>query len=225
MLKIYCCLLSGLLLFACASKKSDSSNIKTTGINANFQIVGVNNTVSCRVIFNLEGDSSNIVDLSAGDSVTCNGTTMSKSGNYYVASQTYTTGGTYTLVFTRSGETPYTSTVVLPEAPVITAPAQGATSTKGQALNVTWTPSSNTTDSAAITLYTSGHFSYSVTATAPESGSVTFGSSQTNTSPPETGGWTAEVWAVRTRQGTMASGLIGTIEATNKTVTTINLAD
>ena len=223
-------IVSALLILAfsilgCSTKKSDSSNLRTTGINAHFEIIAIGGNVTCRAQFNIEGDRSNIVELSGGDTVTCNGTTMGKSGNYYTSTLSYTPGGTYTVVFTRSGENPYSSTVVLPEAPVISAPTQGSNNTKGQTLNVTWTPSSTATDYADVTLYSANHVSSTINDTAPESGAVSFGTNQTNSNPVSAGTWSTETSVIRYREGSMATGLLGSIIASNKTITTMNLVD
>lgn len=227
-LKFSLFLISSLFLFSCA--KTNSDNIKTSGIRATFSVVGNNqNSVTCTASFQVgEGVGGTYLDLDANDSITCNGNSMSKTDFVtvsYSATVPYQVGGTYTLVFTRAGEGSYTSTVTLPEAISNYSPNTAQTLQKGSPLNISWTPSSNATDDSFSAYLSLSGVSELLTDSPPEQGALGFGSAETTPSPSNTGNITGTLEYSRSRTGTMATGLSGSITASQKASISVTLTD
>ncbi len=218
-----------LMGLAC-TKKTSSGDVRTSGFVAHYTVVGDPGDldVSCQAYFTLESDGSNYLNLSDGDTVTCNGEAMSKTGDIYFATPTYAVGGTYTIILTRTGESPYEATVTMPTAPASPSPS-GINATKGQPLTATWTASGTLGDEVVVVLdnnHTGSDTVYSTaTDTSPEAGSVTFGTSETEASNHAAGTWGSDLKFTRRRPGTMPTGLAGSIIATNFSATTLNLID
>lgn len=217
-------ILMSLLIISCAKTKSD--NIKTSGFYANYSVTGSQaNTalVSCSASFQVESGGT-YIDLSSGDSVTCNGQSMSRSELAgivtYSASVAYQVGGTYEIVLTRTGESPYSSTVTLPEAVTGISPTSGSYS-KGAQINYSWTPSSTSSDEMIIQFNRVTSASPSPCPrsdsnydTSPEDGSGAFGTNQTALpSDGIAGACSMQIKWIRARNGTMSSGLNGKIKA------------
>lgn len=227
------CLSLLLSIFATSCAKTSSDNVKTSGFYGSYSIRGNNqNSVNCSVQFQVGGPTGTYLDLSGSDSVTCNGNNMSRSELLgvitYSATVPYTVGGTYTVVLTRSGEAPYTSTAVLPEA--ITGMNPGTTTSyrKGASISPSWTASANAADAMGVTLsYSAGSTSYShyLNDTAPENGSVGFNGSQTQVNPPVAGTWSGTIEYSRRRAGTMDPALSGVITASQNFTANISLTD
>ncbi|MGE0632006.1 MAG: hypothetical protein AB7O96_06335 [Pseudobdellovibrionaceae bacterium] len=203
--------------FGC-TKKTESEDVSTSGIEAHFVVDAypADNRVVCQATFNLESDDNNLIELSDGDSITCNGIGMAKSGTTYSITTAYAANAEYEFSFIREGESAHTTSIQIPDAPTGISPASGATSTKGQALNVSWTPSTDVTwESMRVSLNNGETGDDALNATvedpAPETGSVAFGTSQTQTSPPSTGSWSSTLTLTRTKKGTRPENLSGDI--------------
>lgn len=231
---IYKFFLCSAVLSLAACSNTESENVKTSGFYATYTLFAEGaSSASCQATFQVGGSTGTYLDLNSGDTVTCDGQSMVRSELLgmitYTASVTATVGKTYEIVLTRSGEPTYTSTVVLPEAVAGTTPATTTNYTKGSVINTSWTPSSNTTeDFMTVTLsYTAGDHSASASAddTAPESGTLGFGSSDTNQYSSTTGTFGGKITFKRKRVGTMASGLEGQIYSQQKLEIPINLTD
>ena len=233
---LYLSLLSGLLLLSCSRTTSD--NVKTSGFYATIRVAGSSTntaTVSCSAQFQVGGSTGTYLDLTGGDTVTCNGNSMTKTEFAgivtYSASVTYSVGSTYTVTLTRSGESPYTSSVTLPEAVTVLSPANASSFQKGTQRNYSWTPSSNASDYMRITL------DYVTSSTpepcpygsnddsAPENGSGAFSTTQTIRSPNVAGTCSGKITFSRYRDGTLASGLTGTVMAVQTTTITQTITD
>lgn len=215
-------------LISCSNTKSD--NVKTSGIHATFSVEGNNqNSVNCQATLQVGGATGTYLDLTSGDSVTCNGNSMSRSELLgiitYSATVPYQVGSTYTIVLTRTGENPYSSSVVLPEAISNVSPSSAISQQKGSAINVSWTPSSNATeDSFSASLSATG-VSALLTDSPPEQGALGFGSTDTTPSPVSSDSSTGTLTYSRARSGTMATGLAGTIKAYQKTSVSVTLTN
>lgn len=223
-----------LLLGLGACSNTESENVKTSGFYATYTLFAEGaSTATCQATFQVGGSTGTYLDLNSGDSVTCDGQSMVRSEFLgmimYTATVTATVGKTYDVVLTRSGEPTYTSSVVLPEAVAGTTPATTTNYTKGSVINTSWTPSSNTTeDSMTVTLtYDAGEHSASASAddTAPESGTIGFGSSDTNQYSSVTGTFGGKITFKRKRVGAMASGLEGVVYSQQKLEVPVNLTD
>lgn len=232
-------LLSSLVLvsaFAINCAKTDSDNIKTSGFYANLQVKSSASNPSvavCSASFQVESGGT-FIDLSSGDVVTCNGQSMARSELLgivsYTANLTATVGGTYTIVLTRSGESPYSASVTLPEAVVATSPANNYSGTKGTSLSFSWTSSSNSSDSMFVmaSSVTSGDNKCPTTAmftdSAPENGAGSFSASEMSLPATGVAGACAMTmtWQ-RTRLGSMPSGLKGTISGIQEVSRSITL--
>lgn len=223
--------LVGLLLVSCS--KTESDNVKTSGFYVTYSVQGNNqNSVSCTATFQVGGSTGTYLDLSSGDTITCNGNSMSRSEFLgmitYTATVPYSVGGTYTLVLSRTGESAYSSSVVLPEAIAGMNPSSATSYTKGTGLSAAWTPSSNAADGMNVYLrYTAagtGYY-YSQNDTSPENGVVGFSSAETQLQPPVAGTWSGSIEYSRTRAGTMATELSGTITAYQEVTVSISLVD
>lgn len=232
-------LLSSLLcmaVFTVSCAKTDSDNIKTSGFYADYQVrtQASNSSIAvCSASFRVEAGGT-FIDLSSGDFVTCNGQSMSRSEVLgmvtYTANVAATVGGTYALVLTRAGESPYTANVTLPSAVVPTSPANGTSSSKGSALNFSWTPSANSSDAMLVSTVkvTGGDTKCPETSyfddTAPENGVGSFSASQMSLGVNGTAGACAMkvVWE-RRRTGVMPTGLNGVINAIQEANVSITL--
>lgn len=228
----------GMLLLAicgvsisCSNTNSD--NVKTSGFYVTYTVRGNNqNSVSCTATLQVGGSTGTYLDLSGGDSVTCNGNSMSRSEFLgmitYSATVPYSVGGTYTVVLNRSGETPYSSTAVLPEAIANMNPSSATSYTKGNPISPSWTSSASALDGMVVTLnYSAGgsSYSYQQNDTAPENGVVGFSSGQTQLTPAVAGPWTGSIEYSRRRTGSMAVGLSGTITASQVATVSVTLTD
>lgn len=216
--------------------KTDSDNIKTSGFYADYTVktLASNSSVAtCSATFRVEAGGT-YIDLSSGDTVTCNGQSMSRSEILgivtYSANLTATAGATYTIVLTRAGESPYSSSVTLPEAVSPTSPAQGASAVKGNALSFSWATSSNSTDAMVVSAssVTSGDNKCPSSSyfqdSAPENGVGSFSASEM--SLPATGVAGACSMAItwqRRRAGGMSSGLKGDISGVYEATRTLTL--
>jgi hypothetical protein len=218
-------------LFACA--KTSSDNIKTSGFYATYTVDGNNaNSVTCAAQFQVS-QGGTYIDLSSSDSITCNGNSMARSELAgivkYTAQVAYSPGSVYTIVLTRSGESPYSSSVNLPETITTSNPTSNANVTKGTALTATWALSSDSSDSMRLLLHydvnSNNAVSHYITDTAPEEGSLGWSSSETQVNPPSAGPWSGYINFVRFRRGSIASGLTGVIEATQTKAVNISIVD
>jgi len=215
--------------------KTDSGNVKTSGFYASYSVSGNNqNSVNCSATFQVGGSTGTYLNLNAGDSVTCNGNSMSRSELAgmisYSASVPFVSGGTYTITLSRTSETPYQSSVVLPEPITGYSPSAAFSIQKGAALTPTWNPSSSAFDSMRISLSYNGSGSsfsesHSEIDTSPEDGSVGFGSGDTSRSPASFGTWTGTLTYQRYRYGTVATGLDGIISASQSVSVGVSLTD
>lgn len=216
--------------------KTDSSNIKTSGFYADYTVKtsATNPSVAtCSASFRVEAGGT-YIDLSSGDTVTCNGQSMSRSELFgivtYTATLAATVGSTYTVVLTRSGEAPYSASVTLPEAVSPTSPASGASGTKGNVLSFSWATSSSSIDTMTVSSssVTSGDTKCPVAAyfqdSAPENGVGSFSASEM--SLPATGSAGAcsmNITWQRRRAGSMPSGLKGDITGVQEATRAITL--
>lgn len=220
------------MMMACS--KTDSDDVKTSGFYATLSVDGNNsNQVTCRATFQVGGATGTYLDLSSGDTVTCNGQSMSRSEFLgmitYTATATYQVGATYSIVLTRAGESPYTATAVLPEAITVTSPTEGQSVTKGTAPTATWTSAVDAGAEMAVTLsYTvnsENSPSFTQTDTAPEQGTLGWSTTQTQVSPPQAGSWSGKFRFVRSKVGSMPAGLDGSVRATQSIERNISLVD
>lgn len=214
--------------------KVPSDNVKTAGIYASYSIKGNNqNSVVCTVQFQAGGSTGTFLDLSSGDSATCNGQSMSRNEFAgiitYSATLSYAVGVVYTVVFSRANEGSYTSTVTLPEAIEGMSPGHGTTIQKGSALTASWVPSTNLNDKLNATLdirlNSSRSITHAVVDSSPENGSLGFSGDQTQVTPPEVGNWAGVLTLKRYRMGAMAEGLKGMIQASQQSTVNLTLVD
>jgi hypothetical protein len=220
------------LLQGCSN--TESENVKTSGFYATYTLTAEGtSTATCQATFQVGGSTGTYLDLNSGDSVTCAGQSMSR-GEFlgmitYTATVNAVAGQAYDIVLNRSGESPYTSTVVLPSAVSGNNPSTTTSYQKGSAVTASWTPSTNTTeDMMSVTLYYeagSESASPSYDDTAPESGTMVFGSSDTNRFPSVTGTYSGKVKFKRTRNGVLAPGLEGRIYSTQSKEVVIQMID
>lgn len=211
-------------LTACSTTKSD--NVDTAGIYAVFYVSENGANARGDATFYVGGTTGTVLQLSAGDSITCNGNAMSENqdlfGKYYYYGNcgTLTAGATYTLVFTRNGDDgveTYSSTAVMPAAVTISSPSSGASFTRGQTIPVYWNGSTDTVEVAISgngnAASGSGTTSYSRSSgTVADSGAFTILGADTDPADTITGVIAnAMITVTRSRSGTMASGLSGSI--------------
>ena len=220
-----------LLMMSCS--KTPSDNVKTAGFYVSYAISGNNvNAATCRATFQVGGGTGTYLDLGSGDSVTCDGQAMSRSEFAgmisYSVNVPYVVGKTYSLVLTRSGESPYVASVSLPEAIAGYSPSVMTSYQKGSAIAPTWTPSSNGSDSMYVSLsysYTNGSRLAGKSDSAPENGTgIIFDASETQMVPPVPGTWAATIKFSRTRSGSVGA-LAGSIRAEQEVSVNVNLVD
>ena len=223
-----------LLLIIQGCAKTNSDNVKTSGFYATYKITANNqNSATCTSTFQVGGLTGTYLDLSAGDSITCDGQAMSRSDFAgivtYSAIVAYQVGKTYNFVLMRVGEGSYTSSAVLPAVISGNSPSGNPSIHKGSPINLLWTVSNNVFDSMDITLsYSTGTSSYSYykSDSFPELGSgLGFGSSETQVSPAVAGNWLGSITFKRRQSGTMDVLLSGTVEAVQELKVDLTLID
>ncbi len=221
-------LVLGFFSAGCSSTASD--NVKTSGIYASYSVDGNSiSTATCTVILRVGGVTGTYLDLSASDQLTCDGQAMSKSSLLgiitYSASVSYSVGKSYEIVLTRSGETPYSSTVSLPEAVNITSPTSGTSFSKGSAITTTWSLPTTTAGGAYVSISaSSGGSSYSKNySQTNELGTYTFAATDSQSESMPVGSWSGTIQVQRYISGTLASGLSGTILGTQSKSVAITL--
>ncbi|GIL16623.1 MAG: hypothetical protein BroJett040_03740 [Oligoflexia bacterium] len=228
---------TGLILSACSNTLS--SNIKTSGFYVTYSVNATGGAIaSCEASFNVGGSTGTYVDLDGGDTVTCNGLSMSRYQDPIFHTITYkvnvpaVVGGVYEIKFVRVGENPYSATVTLPAPILATAPAANANIVKGSTLTASWVASTDPYTSMAVNLsYSvpkdsgSTTYSYSKYDSAPENGTVGWGISETQVYPAQAGPWTGTVKFTRSKSGEMAAGLSGYISAEQTVSVSVSLVD
>lgn len=229
--KIVLCFLF-LISLGCA--KTDSDNVKTSGFYVTYKITGNNqNSATCNSSFQVGGVTGTYLDLSTGDSITCDGQAMSRSDFAgivtYSANVAYQAGKTYNFVLTRANEGTYTSSAVLPSTIGGYSPSGNPSIQKGSPINLLWTASNDAFDTMDIVLrYSAGSSSYSFyrSDTFPEVGAgLGFGSSETQVSPAVAGNWLGSITFSRRRTGNMDVLLSGTVEAAQEFKVDLTLTD
>lgn len=227
--------LISLLGMGCANTESD--NVKTAGFYADYNVLtqATNPTVAvCSATFRVEAGGT-FINLSSGDSVTCNGQAMSRSEIFGMVSYTVnlpaTVGGVYTVVLTRAGESPYSASVTLPNPVSITSPANNFATTKGAPLNFSWTTNGAAEDSMRVSTVNANAtadrtcpFSASYYDSSPENGTGSFNASEMSLQQDGVAGvCSMKVTFDRTRYGAMSSRLKGQINSTQQASVTITL--
>lgn len=221
------------ILIICSCSKTESSYVETEGFYVSYSVVGNNqNSATCTVTFQVGGPTGTYLDLSSGDSITCDGSSMARSEFLgivsYTANVSYRPQGQYELIFNREGEGNYISTLTLPEPITGMVPSSSQTYQKANPISVLWNTSSNSEDGMRAYLnYSAGTTSYTFSKndTSPESGSLGFSSTETQTQIPSSGTWTGSIKLSRYLSGSMASGLSGTIVGKQETSVSIQLID
>ncbi len=200
-----------------------------------YSVTGNNsNAAVCRARLQVGGATGTYLDLNAGDTLTCEGLTMSRSEFAgmvtYSVNVPYVVGKTYTVVLSRPGEGDYSSTVELPSAIAGNVPIALTSYQKGSTISPTWTPSANGSDAMYIDLsynYTNGSRMTLKSDAAPENGNgIVFDATDTQVSPPgPAGNWAGTMTFTRSRSGTMSGSLSGVISASQSVAVTIELRD
>jgi hypothetical protein len=227
---IFC---GAMIVFGLGCTKTVSSNIKTSGLYASYQLVGNNqNSVSCSVSFQVGGFTGTYVSLEDGDQVTCDGNSMIKSELFgiitYSATVSFRPSGSYEITLTRPGESAYTSNVTLPTVISGYSPSTSTTITKGNAQSVSWNASANTLESMDVTLsysVASQSYSYRQNDTYPENGTLGFSSSETQVNSTVSGTWAGQLKFSRYLDGVMADSLDGYIKAKQEVIVSVSLVD
>lgn len=220
-------------IYMLSCSKTESSNIKTSGLYASYQIVGNNqNSVNCSVSFQVGGYTGTYVSLENGDNVTCDGNSMIKSELFgiitYSATVSYRPSGSYVVTLSRPGESDYNSTVTLPTDISGYSPSSSTVVSKGNPVTITWSLSTNSYESMDATFsYTVANqsFSYRQSDTYPENGTLGFSSSETQVNPAVSGTWTGNLKYSRYLDGVMADGLEGRIRAQQEVTVSVTLVD
>ncbi|MCJ8278243.1 MAG: hypothetical protein HRT44_03895 [Bdellovibrionales bacterium] len=222
---------SVLSLVGCST--TESENINTEGFYAVYTLTEDAGGTRGDVIFYVGGETGTVIQLSDGDSVTCNGNTLNENQDfigriyYWGSCGALGVGNKYTFVFTRQvddGDNEvYTSTVTMPSAVSISSPWDSATFTRGQTIPVTWNAgvggdtvsvsisgSGQSADSTGTARYVSGDGSLA------DDGSHTLTSEATN--PDSITGVisNAAITVTRSRSGLMDPGLDGRVSATRQ---------
>lgn len=222
------------LLVGCA--KTNSENIKTAGIYATYRIEGNNqNSATCTVQFQVGGATGTFLNLTSGDSVTCDGQSMNRSEIAgiitYSASVAYLVGKTYNVNFSRPDEGAYISSVVMPSEINGISVAPNTSFQKASAITPTWSASGNASESMWVELNfctstNSNCYRYQKNDTAPEAGSgIGFSSSETQVTPNVAGTWNGSLTFRRYLNGSMDASISGSIQAEQKTSVSILLND
>ena len=231
----FLCVTSVAVVFAVGCSKTNSDNVKTSGFYVTYTVTGNNvGTATCTARLQVGGSTGTFLELNGGDSITCDGQSMSRSEFAgiitYSANVTYAVGKIYTVILNRSGEGSYSSTVDMP--PVIAGYTPSTTNSyqKGTIINPTWTPSASGLDTMYVDLsynYGSGSRTVLHTDTAPENGSgVSFGATDTQVTPAGAPGtWTGTLRYTRSRSGQLSTSLSGAISASQEVSVAVNLTD
>jgi hypothetical protein len=240
--------LSGIVFMVTGCSSTPSENVKTTGISASYSVESNDGAqATCSARFFVGGSTGTVLDLTSGDSVTCNGQAMARQQDPLTHMITYSAqlaaqaGSTYTIVFTRSGEAPYNSSVVLPRSLTVTSPASGARLKKNKALDLVWNADSDSTTfvDAALSFATTSPSqeasdSKSTTtssnliagrAPAPDPGALTLDAPSTAPTTMSAGDISAQLRLSRIKRGVMSNGLSGSIQATQNSSINLVLVD
>ncbi len=151
------CLGAGCLLVGACAEDVDSSNVKTDGMFANFEVTGrANGQSEVRASILIGGSGSNTyANLTAGDVLSATsgdetheltelGGTLGDVHIYHATFDGADEGQEFTVSFDREeDESAPNSTSALPAPFSITAPAEDAEVSRAAALTVSWTPSTS----------------------------------------------------------------------------------
>lgn len=215
--------------------KTDSTNVKTSGIQADFRIeVSSTNgveSVRARATFKVGGSTGTYVDLTGGDTIICNSESLIRTELLgmvdYSRALAYQPSGVYAFTFSRPGEPPYTASVTIPDVVTISSPVPGNTLRKGQDLAVAWVPGGHPSDSVTVQLATrdsndTDYYSPSL----PDSGTATVPAGYTKGSLGSKGApIPATLTVTRARAGTQPAGLGGSTTATTSQSVSLTLSD
>ncbi len=211
-------LMGSAVMLGCQAPEEDSCNIKTPGVFVEYEVHEEGGSAATRATFWV-GDKPGGTFLSfgsCGDSIAVNGKTLTKvsAGDHDAYETSMTAVDSYEFIFSRDGETPYSSAVA-PRNPVaITAPAGNASVSRAAAFDITW----DANDSGSLNLLVSGDCIKDFPSTLGESvtdngtyavnanGIEPFVSSDSGKS------CTATLELNRQNTGTLSSSLKGTIE-------------
>jgi hypothetical protein len=217
-----------IFIFTVGCSTTNSDNVNTEGFYVVFELTADGANTRGDATFYVGGLTGTVVQLSAGDSVTCNGNPMNESQDlfnryyYWGGCGALTVDATYTFVFTRStasGDEVYTSTVTMPEALTLTSPGDGSTHNRGAPINVTWTAGS---DSIVLRLTGDGDSAESPGSTTTfsategaqaDDGVASFTGTQTNPDSINGAITNARIMGTRSRDGSMDPLLAGTVSA------------
>jgi hypothetical protein len=125
-----------------ACPRTSSCNVTTEGVYCTFRVVEEDGVVKAVAIFSV-GDALGtalVLGAECGDAITVNGAPLQeRQGLFVFYEATVEPADAYTFVFTR-GEDEYSSTVGLPAAFTIDAPAEGQVVSRREAMAVVWPP-------------------------------------------------------------------------------------
>lgn len=143
----------------------------------NYQVFDEVDSVRVRAEFRVRTALGDVIRLSAGDTITVNGTVLVYDGlvvPHYAGTVDFATE--YAFVFTRPDVGAFTSTASLPGAVTITAPASGATVSQQTGFTVTWDDGDTTSDGSYDVFVdtTTGTCDVFAVESAPSATTVTF---------------------------------------------------
>lgn len=133
-----------ILMCVCAAligcPREDSCNVLTSGICFTFRVVEQDGQATATAVFTVGNALGTELALGdCGDDITVNGTALQEIRGAFVHYEAVIDpADTYTFVFTREGEDPYTSVVAPPPTVTITAPAAGTVISRAEAFDITW---------------------------------------------------------------------------------------
>lgn len=151
------------------------------------------------------------VALGCGDDIAVNGITMpeTRPGWPIEYKAPLDAAESYTFVFTREGEPPYTSTVAAPPSLVITAPSPGTTISRRSAFDIAWEDNGNDEENVSLTI--SGCCIEPLYDSASDNGLLTVDARELT----GLGFCEATLTILRIVEGAMDPALMGNIEATS----------
>ncbi len=133
--------LAGLGLAALmACETGDTCDIRTSGIRVDYEAIEEGGSTRARAQFMYKGTSLELGNC--GDTIEVNGVRLNSVGNEfpvtYEANVDATAEGEFVFSFNREDEGPFTSTTSLPDTFAITAPADGDSFSRAEAIDITW---------------------------------------------------------------------------------------
>jgi hypothetical protein len=203
------------IIFASGCPNTSSTNVKTSGIYANFEVAS-DQQIIAKAVLTVGGPGGTYLNLQSGESLSCNGVPMTRRSNIFSQiwyDATISANATYLFRFHRTDGDVDTTFGPLPGEPTITSAAPDIT--LGDDLPISWNTGAGGTASVDIQV-TSPAIS-SINTSSADNGSFTVvGSLFTQSPTAEPGPYALNIKITRTKNFTLSSPYQGVSAKTKK---------